>query len=379
MLRIALVTAAILLIPFSCVGQTDTEVFKVTSPIETLQNQIGKKVADDVEPYKSGVLDPSSAAEILHQLGADNQKTTIIHLLRWKDPGHTQAKYQKWYLYDPTPSKTSFYLKSKQQLFESDAIPGRKDFQFVYIHVNAVLAAGEDEWKAAAAGGLKHPVSYTITVAKQETQFLQDLKTVLGIAGVLRVADAADKPGYYSVSTFTSQWETSSISIAASLDPEGKTKGKADSPTSASNQLASKSYTNEKPSWIGLSAGVPITKYKDVTFDSTSGSLVPSSITKQDVYLFVDGYLPPVLPSLSSFRYVPHPFFGLPIKGKVLRHSMLGAGIGLRWFEPFGGVIFDTENNEVKGPTVHKTGLKIQPVFGLKISISALAKALKGK
>lgn len=381
MFRAALLTGVTLLCSFSCVAQSDTEVFKVTSPIQTLGTQIGANVADDAEPYKSGVLNPSSAEAILTALGADARKTTIIHVLRWTDPEHTQTKFQKWYLYDPTPSTISFYLQSKQQVFQSTAIPGRRDFQFIYIHLNADLGGGEGEWKLVTAAGttLKHPVSYTITVTKQQTQFLRDLNTVLQILGVVGAAADVAKPGYYSVSTFKSQWDTSSISIAASLDSGNKTQGKGDGQNSASNQLASKTYANEKPSWIGLSAGVPITKYKDVTFQSSSSTLVPSSITKQDVYLFVDGYVPPVLPSLSSFRYLPHPFFGLPIKGKVLRHSMLGVGIGLHWLEPFGGVIFDTENNEVKGPSVHKTQLKIQPVFGLKISVSAVAKALKGK
>lgn len=381
LVALGLLALSIVLFPPSGSAQTDTEVFKVTSPIQTLEKQIGANIDDKSEPYNSGVMDPSQAATMLKALGADDTKTTIIHLLRWKDPEHTQVKFQKWYLYDPSPSKTSFYLKSKQQLFESVAIPGRKNFQFVYIHLNADLSQGENEWKVVAAAGtsLKHPVSYTITVTKQDTQFLQDLKTVLQIVGLARAAAAATQPGYYSVTTFDSQWETSSISIAASLDSGNKSQGKAEKENGTANQLAAKTYTNEKPSWIGLSAGVPITKYKDVTFDSSSGTIIPSSITKQDVYLFVDGYVPPVLPSLSSFRYVPHPFFGLPIKGKVLRHSMLGAGVGLRWFEPFGGIIFDTENNEVKGPATHKTELKIRPVFGLKISISAVAKALKTK
>jgi len=124
---------------------------------------------------------------------------------------------------------------------------------------------------------------------------------------------------------------------------------------------------------------VQITSYKDITYQSSSGTLVPSSITKQDVYFFLDGYVPPVLPSLASFRYIPQPFFGLPIKGEVLRHSMLGFGVGMHWLEPFGGVVFDTQNNQVKGANVNKTGITYKYVFGLKISMSAVAKALKSK
>jgi hypothetical protein len=56
---------------------------------------------------------------------------------------------------------------------------------------------------------------------------------------------------------------------------------------------------------------------------------------------------------------------------------MVGGGVGVHWLEPFGGVVLDTENNKTTAGTTTKTKLTLQPVFGLKISISALAKALK--
>jgi hypothetical protein len=174
--------------------------------------------------------------------------------------------------------------------------------------------------------------------------------------------------GYFSVSTFNSQWTTSGITIAASLDssssPQKSMQG--------TNTITSNTYTNEKPSWIGLSAGVPITTYKDVTYQSSGGTLVPTSITKQDAYIFLDGYFPAVTPSLAGFRYIPQPFFGLPLSGKVLRHSMAGIGIGLHWIEPFGGVIFDTQNNQGSS----NTGTTFRYVFGIKLSITAVGKVL---
>ena len=344
MLRTVLLVLVCLALSGFCSAQSDTDVFKLTSSIQTLGGQLGTDITDTAEPYKSGDLSPANVGKVLKDLGADNTKTTIIHLLRWKDAEHTQVKFQKWFLYDPTPSKLTFYLQSEKEVFQRTAIPGRKDFQFVYIHLNAVLASGPSEWQVVGAGGtaLKHPVNYTVTVSKQQTQFLQDLKSTLQILGVLATASEEVKPGYYSVSTFQSQWTTSSISITGTLDSKNESKAATATQKDASNQIASKTYTNERPSWIGLSAGVPLTTYKDITFQSSSGTLVPNSITKQDVYIFLDGYLPPVLPTLTGFRYLPHPFFGLPIKGEVLRHSMVGAGIGLHWIEPFGGFIFET-------------------------------------
>jgi hypothetical protein len=376
-----LVVSLALLFSVACFAQSNTDVYKVTSPIQTLGGEIGSNISDDSEPYKSGLIDPNQAVAILGRLQADKTKTTIIHLLRWDDEAHTKVRFQKWYLYDPDPSKSSFYLESKEKLFQSAAIPGRTDFQFIYIHLNAVLKNNEDEWKLATASGttLKHPVSYSISVTKQQAQFIQDLKTVLQIVGVTAAAATEIKPGYFSLTTFKSEWETSGITITASLDSADKTQGKGTGQNTASNQLASNTYTNEKPSWIGLSAGVPITSYKSVTYQSTGGTLVPNSITKQDVYIFLDGYVPPVLPSLASFRFIPHPFFGVPIHGEVFRHTMFGFGIGLRWLEPFGGIVFDTQSSVAKGTIVQQHQLTYHGVFGLKVSISAVAKALKTK
>jgi hypothetical protein len=370
-----------------CLAQSNTDVYKVTSPVQGLTDQFGSSPTDNTEPFKSGVLTPDQAPALLQALHGESNKPTIIHVLRWKDAGHTTVSFQKWYFYDPTPSKGSFYLQSKEQVFQRTATPGYTEFQFVYLHLNAVIASGA--MGGAQAGALDvspptliHPVNYTITVTKAQTQFVQDLKTALQIIGIALPTGAAPaaipaNPGYFAVTTFESQWTTSGITIAASLDASNKVSGTTQNSTS--NSLSSNTYTNEKPSWVGLSAGVQITSYKDLTFQSSSGTLVPSTVTKQGVYFFLDGYVPPVLPSLSSFRYIPHPFFGLPIQGKVLRHSMVGLGIGLHWLEPYGGVVFDTQNNQVKGMNINKTGITYQYVFGVKMSMSAVAKALKAK
>ena len=495
---IIFIACCISFLPSLTLAQSNTDVYKVTSPIHPLTSELGSP-SDTSEPYQSGTLASGSAKDILGKLHADQSKPTIIHLLRWKDKEHSTVKFQQWYFYDPNPPRDSFYLQTSQQVFQRTAIPGYNDLQFVYIHLNAALNAGVSEWEqripvppqpvglsqsltggslsagstiyvkitavtgsgesipsseanialngacnsgsncsvtvpmptlctspangisgctvysstsqdaeqqqtalsacvnittdhctigAVGSGdnppttpGLLHPVSYSVTVTKAQTQFIQDLKTALQILGLTvpggLAPAAAVNPGYYSVTTFRSQWTTSGITIAASLDSANKSQGK--SQNSASNNLSSNTYTNEKPSWVGLSAGVQITSYKDVTFQSSSGTLVPTSITKQDVYFFLDGYLPPVLPSLTTFRYTPHPFFGVPIKGEVLRHTMLGVGIGMHWLEPFGGVVFDTQNNRVTSPNGSKTGITYRYVFGLKVSMSAVAKALKSK
>jgi len=101
---------------------------------------------------------------------------------------------------------------------------------------------------------------------------------------------------------------------------------------------------------------------------------VPSSITQQKVYVTFDVYLPPAQPGLAAFRWIPHPFVGLPIKGKVLQHTMAGLAVGLPWFEPFAGIVFDRQNAAVNNTSERTT---FKAIFGFKVSVSAVAKALK--
>lgn len=385
-------------------GQSDTIVTKITSPVQLLPAAVfggtksdpaNPQVDPAAEPYASGKLTKAKALDALHNIGCvDDPKvtgapcytnvTTIIHVLRWQDAPHTKVKFDRWYVFDPRSSRTSFYVPPSAE-FTGTSIPGRTSFQLVFFHLDADLTKGTSEW--AQQNGdqtvtLQHPVSYSVSVAKAQTQFLQDLKSVLQITGVMGAAgNEAPPPGYFSVGTFKSQWTTSTITVTASLDAGDKNQPSTTS--DKSSQLASKAFANERPTWIGLSGGVQITSYKDVTYQSSSGTLNPSSVTSKNVYLFFDAYAPPVIAGLRSFRYLPHPTVGLPVKGKVLRHIMLGGAIGLKWCEPYGGIVFDTENNQVKttgsSTATSGSGLTIQPVLGLKISISAVAKSLKSK
>src|ERR1039458_6968158 len=295
MLRPAILASVVVLLSVFCTAQAKTNVYKVTSAIQSLATQLDPnnvsadgKIDGTKEPYKSGEVMPDTkqVADLLKRLGADNTKTTIIHLLRWNDSAHTNVMFQQWYLYDPTPPKTSFALASKKQIFKQTAIAGRTNLQFVYIHLNFDLSQGENEWRATPTvaepkPGLAHPVNYTITVTKQQPQIVQDIQSLLQILKVvtpMAAAGATPAPGYFAVTTFNScsdaicsqEWPTSTIAITASLDSQNKsqpattTKDAKGNATPASGQLATNSYHNEKPSWVGLSAGIPITSYKDI-------------------------------------------------------------------------------------------------------------------
>jgi hypothetical protein len=359
-------------------AQTDTETFNVTSPIRVLGTELGSQVNDTTEPYKSGQITAANAKAMLDALKVATDRVTIIHILRWGDAGHKTLKFQNWYLYNPVASRTTFYVKSKKQMFEDNNIPGVKNFRLVYIHLNFDLNNPSESISTTADGtALVHPVSYKIVITKEPTQFVQDFKTVLQIVGGgTATAGESAKPGYWSVSEFSSAYQTSSLTITPSLNQKTSDtiQGKTSDEASKVSTLTPKTYANEKPSYLGLSFAVPVTSYKDVVYQSTGSTLAPKTITQQNIYLNLDLYYPPAQPGLMAFRYLPHPFIGLPIKGKVLDHTMLGLAFGLPWFEPYAGLVFDLQNGTTPDTSQRLT---LKGTFGFKVSVSAIAKAVK--
>jgi hypothetical protein len=409
-------------------SNSNTETFKVTSPVRILHEELGADFTK--EPYTHGVIDYKSTAageldvnalfnalKITRDNDATLHRVTIIHIIRWNDSDHTGVDFQKWYVYDPYLPNYNSYLTSRKSLFEGQNISGRKNYRSIYIHLNKQFveptfdstthqANYEDESIKATclpdangilpitrdANGnplppptdcLKHAVSYTIAITKQQSQFMQDLKTVLSIVSPAAAVGGAERitppkvTGYWSMSEFTSQYDDSSLTITPSMNSTQPTQGNVASPSgqdTASKQLSPTTYTNQKPSYVGLSFAVPVTSYKSVTYNSSNGTLAPTSITQQNIYVNFDLYLPRAQPGLMTLRWIPHPFAGLPIKGKVLQHTMAGVAFGLPWFEPFGGIVFDRQNGSINGASQRTT---FKGVFGFKVSVSAVAKALK--
>lgn len=371
----------------------DQEVFHDTSTITALKaSQLtpGCKSAappdlTTAEPYQTGYISVADAKSIIDCLdGAKvDSRVSIIHILRWSDSAHSAVKFQKWYVYDPSPPTGNFYLSSAQSRFDNATILGRTSFRLIYIHINfdPNNNHGESFTTIGASGQdiLTHPVTYSVTIKKAQTQFVKDLISLLSILGAYTPqaisASAADpEVGYFSVYEFKSAFKTSTVTITASENSKGGGGGGGGAATS--NQLGTQTYTNEGPSWIGLSFAVPLTSYKTLTYSQTNGSITTSQVNQQNIYAAVDFYYPRAVPTWTSLRYIPHPFFGMPIKKQPLRNTALGIAMGWHWLEPFGGVVFDVgQVNVANGTLTNHTVIK--GIWGLKISVSDVAKALK--
>jgi hypothetical protein len=296
----------------------------------------------------------------------DAKRTYFVHVSRNEGPG-SKSSYNKWYIYDPQEPKNRYYIQTDEQAITRTVIGGRSDFTLVSLHIRYA-----EPRTPAAAKPDKFPVKYVISIKKEKTQFAQDLEKLLTMvdapAFVKNLAGLAGvkEPFIYAITTdFSSPYETSSIGIAA-----GIAAASGDDSEALSSTI---NYRNEAPTWYGLSFAVPVTSYKDVTFDKASSVLTPKTITRQSVYANIDLYFPKVLPGLTQARYIPHLFAGIPIKGKVMKHPMIGVGVGFKYLEPFAGIVYDMENQASNGS--HDPVFKA--LFGIKVSVSAVSDALK--
>jgi hypothetical protein len=320
---------------------------------------------------------PSRTASV-----SDDQRVVIFHLLRWGDKDHKTVQFQNWFVYDPTGNRfAAFDLASAQMQFERALIRGRKDFRFIYVHINFDLNNPSESIQPNVNSGepeLVHPIAYSINTQKQKTQLAKDAASLLSILGyTAAAAAAATNPdiGYYSLFDFSSKYNTSTITVTATLKQD-KQAGQANAATATTaNDIASRIYTNERPARFGLSFALPLTSYRDLTFDQSNSLLQPKTITRQNVYAAFNVYWPPVDPGFTSFRWVPHPFVAVPIKGQPLRNTMVGVAVGMRWLEPFFGVVFDRQQLvQANQPVDH---LVRKGVWGLNISVDSVVKALK--
>ena len=417
LLRCGCTLAACVLSAAAALGQ---ERFAVNSPVRPLQlgDLTGSQAAtpdlvalNGSEPFKSGEIQYAQAGALVNRLVpacADGARTaapagaqsavpagappaeecsrvTIIHILRWGRADHGTVAFQRWYVYDPADHSPSFDWTSRQARFQQPYIAGRQAFRLIYIHLNYdLLNPGESIGPDTSGTGidvLKFPVDYKITIQKQQTQLAHDFQTVLSVLG-LGAAPAAVNPvvGYFSAFDFDSAFKTSKIAITASLKQEKKAPaaGTPDAASTTANDLANQTFANEHRAWLGLSAAIPLTSYEDIEYQETNGILEPRTIKRENVYFMVDLYLPPVAPGFTKFRWLPHPIIGLPIKGQPLRHSMAGIGVGLRWAEPFWAAVFNVQ--DVVDATGKRSGTRtvVRGVWGINISIDAVASALKG-
>ena len=390
-------------------GQDETETFTVNSPIIPLRkSMITHENRTLIEPANGNII-WSDAATITQALCkattdyiqennktaapddtlsslADCNRTTFYHVLAFQNQNHDKTTYQHWYVHDIVKNPFGTFLtKTHQGLFQASFVRGEQDFQLIYIH----FLAKENEQFTNAKNQLLHPIGYQITIAKRPPQLLTDAQALFQLVGWIGAGGAAAAAlqttdpviGYFTVFQFHSSYNRSNIIIAGKLQEDDSTPTKpGETATTAANDAIKHAYTNEGTQLVGLSIAVPLNSYRDVDYNQTNNTLEATTIKRENIYAVANIYIPKVDIGQTLFRYLPHPLFGVPIKGQPLRHLMAGLAIGLNWAEPFAGIVFDRQQRPIAaGSTTLEDHLVRKLVVGINIPIATAKAALSPK
>ena len=363
--------------PTACTIAGQPAAGSVNGQMESEPNPL-RSISSNTALYGSGTLtDANQARALLAALNVPYDKPVIINIVWWVDPKAALAKYSQWYIYDPcTP--LGYWMPNGPPITGA-TLPGVKDFYFLYVHFYRDLGFS----KTADIPPGADVFTYTVTITKQPSQFRQDLQTLASLvnfplpSALFGFAPTKQySPGYYAYQEIKTPLDTSSVvvSVAAKKSSPNTPAASADQ-GEAPQKLTPNTYANQPPSYLGLSFAMPVTSYKDVTYVPSTGTVGPTTVTRQNVYATLDFYYPPAVPDQQwlTVRWIPHPFIGLPLTGKVFEHSMIGVGLGFGWLEAYAGEIYDTEN---RGPGGHKSHTW-ERSFGIKLSVTAVARLLK--
>jgi hypothetical protein len=362
--------------PFATGKLTDTD-FHALIAYEpaALGNMIPCLVAGAISSF-AALNSEGNLVNLSYNITQD-ERLTIIHILRWADSKHQNVQFQKWYVYDPHRPNPWAYFKADSANEVGTNIDGRQEFRLIIVHFDSSFSPSGESFDST--GAWLFPLQYKISITKAQTQLQQDISALAKITGYSKGGALANLPevGYYWVYDFKSNQSTSQVTISATLTNQEKSSDKTASPSStptAANNIASQSYHNEKPAWFGLSATVPITSYRDLTL--SNNQVAPQTVNRQNIYISANLYVPPTEIGGTTVRWLPHPLFGLPLKSQPLRNTLYGFGMGWRWLEPFGGVVLDVQKMNGSTPGSSMNHYVWKGVYGLNISISAASKAL---
>jgi hypothetical protein len=180
-------------------------------------------------------------------------------------------------------------------------LPGVKDFYLVFVHFYEDLGFSSTPDIRPSAGLF----TYKVTITKAPSQFRQDLQTLAGILNFPFPKSAfayptppasQHSPGYFAYQEIQSQFDTSSIGVSVTTSTKGKAATSVADRAQAPQKLTPNKFSNQPPSYIGLSFAMPVTSYKDVTYVPSSGTVGPTKVTRQNLYATLDFYYPAAVP-----------------------------------------------------------------------------------
>ena len=289
----------------------------------------------------------------------------IIHVVRWSDaavadgaaaPSQT-VQQQRWYLID------------KGKFVRPGRLFGAKTVYFVYLHLN----------KDSKTSYTSH-YNFTITEAIPQNQ--QNLALLASVLAIASPGQTPAPPGSVWGGQELDMWySTADIGIDSSTTDNKQNGAK---PIAIDNTYK---IHNEALGWWDVSAGVPLRKMSQLSFQSSSNTLTPQTVDKKSIFALIDLYpfhKQKMDLAYSNFTWIPSFVMGVPASQQPLHQPLFGVAWGPRFAQFYLGAIIRKQVGLLSGSALAPgtsacTGWCPQFAFGINLPVKALQKALSSK
>jgi hypothetical protein len=396
-------------------------------------------------PGQLAQVQPCASGE--HESFPGPKDYVLIHILKWKDlkpNAHSQAvDKQHWYVFhEGKPDWDDAAYASNNRIF------GRRNVYFLYVHFNRSEQArymarytmtakkktpayldhfvgllnlfGVNTTGGGAGTAIPNAVwgstNFDTYYVPSDLTLLPEMLPLPSSAGsgtaALSVSansvppptatpapapDATSVPaGAGSTTSSGSGLPAISNTVPSASTPNPPTPAASAQPASApgsiDNTVALDTHTfdNEGLYHIDFSVAVPIKKISEISYVSTSNTLVPAKVDKQTTFAVFDYHIKAVDTKANLWDKFPYPLAGVVINSQPLHRVLIGIGYGPVLANFYAGLVLTTQSlpNGVSCgtiPTSQQTAAGLEkrtcPGFnmGLNVSVGAVLNSLKPK
>jgi hypothetical protein len=232
---------------------------------------------------------------------------------------------------------------------------GTKGFWLVYVHLNATMAYVA-EYDSTVTGKIRANLANLFALgqlfnssanAKPQTQ------------------PSDSEPQVFYGGTYFEASVPSDIALSAKKLPVAGAAAAA--PQSiADNQK----FDNEGKYLFDFSVGVPIKKVSELTFNSTTNTVSPTSKSNRQALALIDLHYPPVDVKSTKFTLIPYLVSGVAIDKQPLHQILIGVGWGLPFANMYIGSLWVKQPGTTAGAS---GGFSPQLAIGINLTVSAFS------
>jgi hypothetical protein len=302
----------------------------------------------------------------------------IIHVLRWNDKADGAAAQtidkQNWYVFNIDPNWSEEDFSANKRVF------GTRKVWLLHVQFNRKF---------------EHSVAYNLKVSSKTPAYLTHLAQVGDLFGI-EAAKAPSETGERGVRAplYDKVWDATQF-VANYVPSDMEFSGEVTAAGGGSSatppvDISPQTFDNEGRYHIDFSVGVPIKKITELSYVSSTGTLTPAKVQKENLFALFNYHFKAFDIKSSGWSPYPHLVAGVAIGSRPLQKALIGVGYGPVLAHFYAGVLLNTSKvapetkcgaaaASVPSGTALVNHTCAQFAFGLNIGVGAVLDTLKSK